>query len=209
MVRARREFLDAGYYAPLRTAVLGALGPGALLDVGCGEGYYTRPLAETSRSWMGGIDVSKYAIRTAARRTSGIEYAVANAFALPVVTASVDVVVNVFGPMAAEEMARVLAGGGRAVVVSPGPHHLIELKRLLFDEVDEHPLEPPRSLEPVLRPVEQQRLTFEMNIDPPHLGMLVDMTPYRWQVPRDRQPDLPRAENLAVTADFLLFHLRT
>ena len=209
MVRARREFLDAGYYEPLRRAVLDALGPGAVLDVGCGEGYYTRPLAEAARRWVGGIDVSKYAIRAAARRTPAIEYAVANAFALPVVSGSVDVAVNVFGPVAADEMARVLVDGGRALVVSPGPTHLIELKRLLFDEAAEHPLEPPRSIAPVLHPVDRQRLTFAMDIGSPHVEALVDMTPYRWQIPADRKPDLPRAEKLTVTADFLLFHLRT
>ena len=51
MVTARREFLHAGHYQPLRDAMLEALAPlGArsLLDIGCGEGYYTVPSANQS-----------------------------------------------------------------------------------------------------------------------------------------------------------------
>lgn len=48
MVAARSAFLDRGYYAPLRDALCArtaeeckALPSPALLDSGCGEGYYT------------------------------------------------------------------------------------------------------------------------------------------------------------------------
>ncbi len=206
MVRARRAILDAGYYEPLRSALLRALPPGAVLDVGCGEGYYTRPLAEEERRWIGAVDVSKYAVRAAARRSRTIEYAVANAFALPVVSGSVNAVVNVFGPMATDEMARVLVEAGHATVVAPGPRHLIELKRLLFAQADEHPVAPPRSLDGALAAVARDRVTYEMAVARPHLEALIDMTPYRWQIPRERPVELPSAESLAVTADFLLFH---
>ena len=42
MMQARREFLDAGHYQPLREAVsayLHTFAPTDLLDIGCGEGY--------------------------------------------------------------------------------------------------------------------------------------------------------------------------
>jgi 23S rRNA (guanine745-N1)-methyltransferase len=58
MIKARRLFIDAGHYEPLRDAVLARVGDGAVLDVGCGEGYYTRPLADGHDGWVGGIDLS-------------------------------------------------------------------------------------------------------------------------------------------------------
>ncbi len=49
MVQARREYLNKGYYQPLAQALADtvlAMGSQALLDAGCGEGYYLRYLVE-------------------------------------------------------------------------------------------------------------------------------------------------------------------
>ncbi len=48
MMQARRAFLDAGHYQPLRDAIAERLrhyAPTDLLDIGCGEGYYTHAFA--------------------------------------------------------------------------------------------------------------------------------------------------------------------
>ena len=64
MMQARRAFLDAGHYQPLRDAVsdkLEAIHPQQLLDIGCGEGYYTHAFAALAQeTW--GLDVSKTAV---------------------------------------------------------------------------------------------------------------------------------------------------
>ena len=51
MVRARRDFLQAGYYQPFQQAlcemVVQAMPQqGILLDAGCGDGYYTKAVTE-------------------------------------------------------------------------------------------------------------------------------------------------------------------
>ena len=48
MVRARRDFLQAGYYQPFQQALCAMVvqampQQGILLDAGCGDGYYTLP----------------------------------------------------------------------------------------------------------------------------------------------------------------------
>ena len=80
MVAARSDFLDRGYYAPLRDALCklalrstGDRPAPALLDSGCGEGYYTtalfQALAREGRApSAAGVDISKFALRRAARR---------------------------------------------------------------------------------------------------------------------------------------------
>ncbi len=50
-VAARKRFLDAGFYAPIRDTALALLQPHlpprpSLLDAGCGEGYYSAALAQ-------------------------------------------------------------------------------------------------------------------------------------------------------------------
>lgn len=55
MMQARRAFLDAGHYLPLRETVAQMLddmlpdSASAMLDIGCGEGYYTARFAEVAR----------------------------------------------------------------------------------------------------------------------------------------------------------------
>lgn len=67
MVEARRDFLDAGHYAPVarRLAELAAeRQPQAWLDIGCGEGYYTAQIAQALPAADG------YALTSPAKRSS-------------------------------------------------------------------------------------------------------------------------------------------
>ena len=106
MAEARRRFLSGGYYGHL-LAALCALGaeyapPGeAVLDSGCGEGYYTAGLWEAlGRPPLAGIDLSKPSVRLAARRVPEGEFAVASAYHLPLADASVGLVLNCCSPLA-------------------------------------------------------------------------------------------------------------
>ena len=140
MAEARRRFLSGGYYGHL-LAALCALGaeyapPGeAVLDSGCGEGYYTAGLWEAlGRPPLAGIDLSKPSVRLAARRVPEGEFAVASAYHLPLADASVGLVLNCFSPLALDEFRRVLRPGGAFLYVVPAADHLWELKQVLYDQ---------------------------------------------------------------------------
>ena len=147
MMQARRAFLDAGHYQPLRDAVVDLLrqylteGASAMLDIGCGEGYYTATFADVAAGKGAetyGLDVSKVAIRAAAKRYSAVTFCVASSHRLPFEEASMDAVVRIYAPCKAEELARVVKPGGWVITVTPGPRHLLGLKGLIYDEVHLH-----------------------------------------------------------------------
>ena len=143
MAAARRDFLSKGYYSPLLNTlcseILADSGPEpVLVDAGCGEGYYTAGIYQSLtaaglRPRMAGLDISKVALRAAARREKQVEFAVASSYRLPIADETADVLLNCFSPLALGEFRRVLRPGGRFFYVVPGPEHLWELKEVLYD----------------------------------------------------------------------------
>ncbi|MBX6382671.1 MAG: methyltransferase domain-containing protein [Microbispora sp.] len=139
MVAARARFLEAGHYAPLtrRLARLCA-GAAVVADAGAGTGHHLAAALGPGAVGIA-IDVSKHALKRAARAHPRIGAVVADVWRpLPVGDARVDVLLNVFAPRNAEEFARVLRPGGCLIVVTPGPGHLSPLVgRLGLLSVDE------------------------------------------------------------------------
>ncbi len=143
MIAARRRFLESGAYALLAKALSETLGryapeTAAVLDAGCGEGYYTARVAEEHpKMQLYGIDLSRDAIRAAASRLAlkraGAELYVAGVYELPFSDGAFDGILSVFSPFARDEFYRTLKSGGILISVIPGAGHLWELKRVLYD----------------------------------------------------------------------------
>ncbi|MEU5841844.1 putative RNA methyltransferase [Rhodococcus sp. NPDC047139] len=138
MIAARADFLDAGYYDPIRRAVAEACADTAadpaarILEVGAGTGRYLAAVLDALPSARGiGLDVSKPAVRRIARSHPRTGAILADAWQrLPVRSASLTHVLSVFAPRNAAESHRVLAPGGVLLVATPTPEHLRELVSL-------------------------------------------------------------------------------
>ncbi|CAK8741015.1 23S rRNA (guanine(745)-N(1))-methyltransferase [Sodalis praecaptivus] len=122
MMAARRVFLDAGHYQPLRDSVMAsiaALTPHAglrWLDIGCGEGYYTAALADLltrqrPEAEVYGMDIAKNAVRSAAKRYAQVRFCVASSQRLPFADASLDGVMRIYAPSNPAELRRALRPG--------------------------------------------------------------------------------------------------
>ncbi|QDY91099.1 methyltransferase domain-containing protein [Arthrobacter sp. UKPF54-2] len=135
MVAARFDFLSAGHYRGLADAVADLAAPflagsgSAVLDAGTGTGHYLRALLDRVPAAAAvGLDISKFALRRAARLNPEAVNLVGDVWQpLPLADAAVDVVTVVFAPRNAAEFARVLRPGGRLIVVTPRPGHLAEV----------------------------------------------------------------------------------
>lgn len=208
MAAARTRFLDGGYYAPLRETLCRLIvdkKPQVLVDSGCGEGYYTAGVCQALKeaglhTRCAGVDLSRSALKKAARREKTAEFAVASVYHMPVAESSADVILNCFSPLALEEFKRVLKPGGTYLYVVPGAKHLWELKQVLYEQPYENAEEniPYEGFEyRQVIPVE-----FCMDLHSPALADLFRMTPYYWKTPRQGAERLAQVEQLQVTASF-------
>ena len=209
MVAARCVFLDKGYYAPLRNSLTdlaaeltAGIDSPALLDSGCGEGYYTAGLAAVlPHAKIAGIDISKFAVRRAAKRVKGGEFAVASAYHLPVSDHSVDLLYNVFSPLSAEEFARVLSDGGHFVYVVPSERHLWQMKEVLYENPYENPVRQEDYPGFVWQKVIPLRYTVTLDSGA-DITALFSMTPYAWKTPREGVERLSRLSQLETEIGF-------
>ena len=131
--RSRRDFLNKGYYSLLRDEIVSLFEDksGTVLDICCGEGYYTSALACNNVLQVYGFDISKEMVRLAAKR-GGATCFVANLSSIPVESDSVDYAIHLFAPFQEKEFCRVLKPGGRLYSVVPGDRHLWGLKEAIY-----------------------------------------------------------------------------
>ena len=218
MSAARGRFLAGGWYAPLRSA-LGVLALAhtarlerpAVLDAGCGEGYYDAGLLEALSGAgrapeLAGVDLSKPSVKQAARRCPAGEFAVATVYHLPMGAERVDLLLNCFSPLALDEFRRVLRPGGVFLYVTPAANHLWELKEVLYDRpyLNREEAIPYEGFEYLdIVPVEGT-----MDLDGGAAMDLFRMTPYAWKTPKEGVERLAGLDRLKVGFAFRIHVFR-
>lgn len=217
MAAARRDFLSKGYYRPLLDALcalaISHTGPEMdVLDVGCGEGYYTAGIyralcAVKKHPRMAGTDISKSILRLAAKRERDVEFAVASSYHLPLADGAVDLLLDCFSPLAIEEFRRVLCPGGSFFYVVPSAMHLWELKEILYDTP--YPNEERKTpyegfFYECIFPVEG-RVELKSQEE---IHALFQMTPYYWKTPKAGAERLAALSRLSVRTGFRIHVFR-
>ena len=247
MLLARRAFLDRGHYAPLAGLLAthvatylheasahrdtprepAARAARAILDVGCGEGYYLDQIGRSlagvvplvdevampgqDRYTLVGIDSSREAIRLACRRVHPASFAVADVLdGIPLATGAAWVLLNIFAPRNIPEFARVLAPGGLLLIVIPAPDHLAELRAALdllgIEEQKEERLL--QGLAGLFGAVETRTLGYTLDLQPDDLLHLIEMTPNGRHQDRGWRERLMRLAGVPVRAAFTVLACR-
>lgn len=214
MVLARRSFLDTGAYLPLANRV-GQLmleyfpKHDDVLDVGCGEGYYTDILERTSNEKNHGLsffgfDISKNAVRLAARRNPRLSLAVASAYKMPFADESFGGVINLFSPLALSEIVRVLKKDGRFIMAIPAEKHLFGLKSVLYSTPYENEVHDPTLSGLTL--LSSEKISYEITlVGREQISSLFMMTPYAYRTRREDSERVLSLDKLTTEVEFIVF----
>ncbi len=210
MVRARRDFLDKGYYSflcdKLCEICCSYLDDAVILDAGCGECYYSSSVRHSmikngKNAFMLGVDISKDALEFAFKRKSGVSCAVGSVFNLPVADSSVDCVLNIFSPDAFDEYNRVLKKGGIFIRVIPLENHLFSLKKTVYDIPYLNDV-PDTSIDGFTL-LDEIKISQEISVSPNEdIQNLFKMTPYYYKTGKSDQQKLESVATLATLAEF-------
>ena len=140
----RQLVLENGFYDHILNALSECLSPLAhpvnILDIGCGEGYYSRSLQERhpDHSFYA-FDLSKESIQLAAKSDQEwkVKWFVGDLAHLPLLDQSMDLLLDIFSPANYQEFKRVLAPDGRLIKVIPTATHLQEIRQKVKDHLDQ------------------------------------------------------------------------
>lgn len=219
MVAARQRVLNSQLYQPisdwLNQWLLELCLPSQtalqIADVGCGEGYYTQRLAQALSDHqvehqLYGVDISKEALKRAAKRSADIHWLVASGGQLPFQAHSLDLITCLFTNLMPAGLASALKPGAAVVLLNTGPQHLIELRQKIYQEVKEQAFNPTEKMQQSgYRLSGEQRLTFTTQLSSNQQILdLLQMTPHWWRIKEDALLRLQQYQQLAITLDIVL-----
>lgn len=204
MIADRESFLSAGHYSFIADA-LAAYGSddGLVVDAGTGTGYYlARVLAAGPESVGLGIDVSKAALRRAARAHPRAAAVLADLWRpLPIRDESAALLLDVFAPRNGAEFHRVLRPDGVLLVVTPAPDHLTELIEAhgLIHVDPDKAARVAESLGAHFTVAGSRVLRRRLELTGAEVRTLIGMTPSAHHVPAETRPEEAGTVTAAVT----------
>ena len=151
-----------------------------------------------------GLDISKVAIRYAAKRytSDAMQFCVASSQRLPFADGSLNTIVRIYAPCHAQELARVLADQGVVITVTPAARHLYQLKERVYQQVHLHDETPEQIAGFSL--IEETKLGYDMTLTGQQADDLLQMTPFAWKANAMVRSQLAGAAQFMCSADFMI-----
>lgn len=206
-VLSRRAFLEAGFYEPISNALNQAAldygASGEILDVGCGEGYYSVRLSNTLNLSLTGLDISKEAVRCAAAKYKNASWLCATAAHIPVADGSAGILTSLFALTLPEEYHRVLKKDGLFLQVLAAEDHLMGLKSIVYDEI----IHKEKDSIPMLSGftlLESRPIRFTFTVEGEQIRSLFAMTPHLFRIGKAGAERLAQTQSLTDTASCVL-----
>lgn len=211
MVKARKNFLDKGYYMPLleilkKQLISVAENNCTILDCGCGECWYSSHLYEhleqnNMKTDFFGIDVSKEAVMAGASRNKNLKLAVGTVYDIPLPDNSCDIIISLFAPFSPNEYIRLLKEKGIFITAFPMEDHLWELKKAVYEkpyhnEVSDMEIQ---GFDLIEKEIIHETISIESNED---ILSLFSMTPYYYKTSQTDKAKLEKLSELKTQIHF-------
>ena len=206
-VLSRRAFLEAGFYEPIANALCDAAKAyccaGPILDVGCGEGWYSTQLAAALDAPLVGLDISKEAVRCAAAKYKSARWLCGSAARLPVADHSAGLLTSLFALTVPEEFKRVLRPEGYYFQVLAQEDHLLGLKSIIYPTLTHKEKNTAPDL-PGFTLVRQIPIRFTFTVEGEQVQNLLSMTPHVYRISKEGAQRLAQTDKLTDTASAVL-----
>ena len=168
-----------------------------LVDAGCGEGYYTREIAQQFDGLeLYGTDLSRDSIQLAAGTANGmgagpadIKWFVSDISKLPVADGSVDYVLDIFTSANYQEFQRVLADDGYLIKIIPGEGHVKELREAAKEQLYHKEYKERKGAAVFAEQfelVEQKVVSRTFSVSPKERDIFIRMTPLLFAVDKSK-----------------------
>ena len=138
----RQQILEAGFYQAILETISDLLttkpSSKTILDIGCGEGFYSRKLQEShSDKTFYAFDISKDSVQIAAKSESNwaVNWFVGDLARLPIKDTSMDILLDIFSPANYGEFRRILSKDGILIKAIPTENHLKEIRQIVQDQL--------------------------------------------------------------------------
>lgn len=219
MMESRRSFLDKFYYKGISDNVNKAILDNSnktnnsinIADIGCGEGYYLANFINELQQMNDiqyeayGLDISRDAIRLAAKRILDITWIVGNIFSLPFKDNSMDVLLCMFSMIDFAECKRVLRKSGKLLFVTAGNDHLRQIREIIYPKIlEEKENKPDKDKEKgkYLNFYDKLNIKYDTLVKSTgDISNLLKMTPHYWKIQEERKRKLYSYNELNITVD--------
>ena len=219
MVDARQRILDSQLYQPISDWLNQQIlewaipqnGQLQIADIGCGEGYYTQRLEQLLQDHqkpctLYGVDISKQALKRAAKRSEDILWLVASGGQLPFLPNSIDLLLGLFTTLIPQGFAKVLKPGAQVIMLNTGLEHLLELRQQIYEEVNLKAFDPtPNMLAHGFTLSDTQTLKYPTKLkSSEQIIDLLQMTPHWWKTSEAALNKLKQLDELNITIDIMM-----
>lgn len=215
MVQARRDFLEQGFYQQLSDRInlialesIKDIPEPNILDMGCGEGYYTARLSDALKTTgnihadITGLDISKHAVKAACKKDKTTTWLVASGADIPLPEQSLDLQLVLFSRLMPEAFAKPMKPGSTLIVAWPGEQHLIELRNLIYKEIKTSHFNPVTTLNDCFELLNQETVNYTFTLDSSdQISTLLTMTPHSQRLPLEAKTRICQQEQLTLTLD--------
>lgn len=185
----RHLILEHGMYDHIATKMLKLIDQLQLhniLDVGCGEGYYSKKIVELPERNVFAFDISKDSIQLAAKGVNTpVEWFIGDLAHLPIQNKTIDGIIDIFSPANYNEFNRILTEDGYVLKVIPNEYHVQELRAQAKDQLQQEKYSNKKVLdyfEEHYQIIDQIDATQTYDITPKVRTAFINMTPLLFNV---------------------------